>query len=153
MSPKYYFTLTPKSLVYYSKKPDFSGIWKRNSDLTGSNNNSVKLGANLSFTNIISMSANQMRIQEFGGALKIEDTTYLLDSGEYIDTTYMKKRYKSRCYWEGATLVMHRMNVSDNYELVAKRDLEQDGGVIRLVSIYRNMITGEWECGLVVGNM
>jgi hypothetical protein len=131
-------------VVIVQSKPDLSGIWKRSSGTFDnvSTNSSVAVST-LTFTHIISMTLNQIRIQEFGGTLKMEDSTYTIDSQEYIKTTYMKKLYRSRCYWEGETLVMHRINVSDSYELLIKRDLEEKGTIIRLVSIYRNVVTGE----------
>ena len=151
-----------------SRKPDFSGIWKRDnsaisnvfsSDCPGqdpapssptSPSLSPKIASNQSYTNIITMSGPHLRIQEFGGNVKIEDTWYILSQDiatqDYIDTIYMKKRYRSRCFWENDSLVMHRVNISDNYELRAKRELLRDESgrnLIRLTSTYRNILSGE----------
>eukprot|EP01037_Dinobryon_pediforme_P018782 gene18782-19089_t len=88
--------------------------------------------------------------EKFGGDVKIEDTWYILSQDiatqDYIDTIYMKKRYRSRCFWENDSLVMHRVNISDNYELRAKRELLRDESgrnLIRLTSTYRNILSGE----------
>lgn len=53
------------------------------------------------------------------------------------------KSYLEKIYLEGKALVQHRLHESQDFEIISKRYLEDGGKTLRLVSIYRNNLTGD----------
>lgn len=181
-------------MIFYitSRKPDFSGIWRQDSSSGSSSGGGGALspisscsslsppvsptsaakaaGGSLSHTHIISMFGSQIRIQEFRGALKVDDTTYSLleedgdrdgrgrppveqveaaaASDRYVDAGHARRAYRACCFWLDDALTVHKVSVSDRSDLLIRREIlatptESEPQQMRLTAIQRNLVTGE----------
>ena len=81
-----------------------------------------------------------------GGPLDL-DNTYTIGNGEKdavpVLRPILKKKYMDSVYWQGECLVLRRVHELKDFALIMKRYLEEDGQVIRLVSVHRNLVTNE----------
>lgn len=86
------------------------------------------------------------RLHEKGGPLDL-DNTYQVGSGaatsKPVLNTILKKKFWESVYWEGSALIVRRVHELNDFELVMKRYLEENGTVIRLVSVHHNLVTNE----------
>lgn len=136
-------------------KPDMTGKWARSSALNGSNKSQNTLAYQLNVTHDLACTDMGITIKEVAGSGSVLDEVSYVYDADFKTITRRKKEYQSRCYWEGTTLVEHSVNQLESYELILKRDLEQEGegegervkpsegSIIRLVTIRRNLITGQ----------
>lgn len=139
-------------------KSDFSGIWKRTSAANfeafvgaqGAGYVQRKLAASMQLTHIITMNPpyfDKIRLQEKGGPLDL-DSIYDASLGGAsaatpVERSILKKKYWDTCYWEGNAIILKRVHELNDYELILKRYLEDDGNTIRLVSVHHNLKTNE----------
>eukprot|EP01038_Epipyxis_sp_PR26KG_P013309 gene13309-17831_t len=152
-------------------KIDYSGEWHRtnamnigainSSSNTGNFNLQQKLEANIKVVHFITMnppSLSTFRLREINGSVSY-DNLYKIGE-DYVDELLSNKRCRTRCYWESNTLVLHRINLDDSFELVFKRFLESSSenspsissntnkrnatsAILRLVTTRRSLVTGE----------
>jgi len=81
-----------------------------------------------------------------GGPLDL-DNTYRIANGNAdavpVVRQILKKKYSDSCYWEGECLVLRRVHELNDFALIMKRYLEENGQVVRLVSVHLNLKTNE----------
>jgi hypothetical protein len=135
---------------------EFAGSWSQQ----GANKNN---SMSLSFK-IVMMPNNSCRIIEQTATGKtIEDINLVIDGpvvsskvstaqvalqSPPVTTPFLflsqvqSKSFKSRLYFEGNSLVLHRANSSEKYELFIKREIEDEGRVMRMVTTRKELKTG-----------
>ena len=136
-----------------AKRKDISGVWNRTKSVnfeavigaTGAGFMQRKIAASMALCHTITLDANMqaMRMQEKGGPINIDFTlTIGAPDAEPYDNNGKKLAHKA--YWEGEALVMHRIVIDGNYELVNKRTLDESTDVKQLVCsiTFRDLRTG-----------
>lgn len=83
-----------------------------------------------------------VRIEESLGGIK-SDLTYPVDGVQPTVTETLRKTYSDRVHFEGDALVVHRVHSLNDFEIIIKRYLEDNGTSLRQVTCHRNLITGE----------
>lgn len=131
-------------------RPDFTGVWRRTNTSNyesfigaqGAGFVQRKLAASMALTHTIDMTDSSLRLREVGGPLN-KDTFYDIGSSSWIETEIVKRKFKEKCFWEGEVIVIHRIHILNDFELILKRYLEDAGRTVRLVSLHRNLGTGQ----------
>jgi hypothetical protein len=61
--------------------------------------------------------------------------------GGYIETSYDNKAFREKCYWLGEALVIQRVSLANDFEMIITRYLEKDR--LCLVTVRKNLNTGD----------
>ena len=113
-------------------RPNFTGVWKRTNTVNyesfigaqGAGFVQRKLAASMSLVHTIDMQPdpdfNNLRLREVGGPLN-NDTTYEIGSSSWLETEIVKRKFREKCFWEGEVIVIHRMHIANDFELILKR--------------------------------
>lgn len=128
----------------------FNGTWiqstlNNQSPVKGNNPASVLANASLNVIQKIHINQGQLRFIEMTGNnmnTVIEDFTVPINASSFTSSKYLTKAIKVRAYWEGQVLVIHRIFSSDNYEVVQRRELEENDNIIRITSVRKNALSG-----------
>ena len=136
-----------------SKRKDLSGIWNRTKSVnfeavigaTGAGFMQRKIAASMALTHTITMDKafTAVRLQEKGGPINI-DFTLTVGATEAAPYDNNGKKLTHKVYWDEDALVMHRVVLEGNYELVNKRVLDESTDVKQLVCsiMYRDLRSG-----------
>jgi len=120
------------------RRPVFTGVWHRDLGQTQG------LASKFQLTHTIKQDATTFMLREQDNSGRVLEDLTLVIGGPAIEKLYpQQKRLRCSCYWEGATLVVQQVNTAESYELVLRRNLEENGQQIRLVVIQRSLTTGE----------
>jgi hypothetical protein len=142
---------TPAPAV--SKRKDMSGVWNRTKSVnfeavigaTGAGFMQRKIAASMSLAHTLTLDAtmNAIRVQEKGGPINI-DFTITIGATEAVPYDNAGKKLTHRAYWQDDALVLHRVVVDGNYELVNKRVIDESTDVKQLVCsiLYRDLRSG-----------
>lgn len=121
-----------------ARRPIFSGTWQKD---MGSG---PALSSKFQLTHIIKLDATTFMLREEDNHGKVLDDLTLVVGGPAIEKTFAShKKMRVRCYWEGATFVVQQVNTAESYELYIRRELEENGSQVRLVTTQRSLTTGE----------
>jgi hypothetical protein len=118
-------------------KPNFTGTWQRD---MGS---APTLSSKFQLTHTIKLDATTFMLREQDCNSRVLEDLTLVIGGAPIEKAYGQKKLRCSCYWEGATLVVQQVNAAEGYELLVRRNLEEDGAQIRLTTTQRSLTTGE----------
>lgn len=127
------------AITQVSKNTDFGGVWIQNN---ATHFDAAQVDVNMSLTHTITMQKREVRVKESICGRVIDDNTFTVDSDE-VAVEYVGKACRVRVFFEGKTLVLHRIIDDDQVEYFIRRDLEDEGKVLRLVTLQRNLYTGE----------
>ena len=97
----------------------------------------------MKLTHTITMKESSFELKEVGGPLN-NISKLCIGADDFVDVTLMKKKYREKAFWEGDVLVIQRVHVDNDHEMVLRRYLEgTNGETIRLVSLHRNLKNGQ----------
>jgi len=127
-----------------SLRVDFSGVWERQTDNTEKMMSSVMQShaGVMNSTHTITMDAptlSTFQIVETSSKTNVERNFQI--GGDAIEVSQDDKTYKEKCYWLGEALVVQRLSVTNDVEIVITRFLEKDR--MRLVTVRKNLHTGD----------
>lgn len=124
------------------KRKDLSGVWNRTKSVnfeavigaTGAGFMQRKIAASMALAHTITLDASMqaVRIQEKGGPINI-DFTLTIGATEPVPYDNNGKKLAHKAYWDGEALVLHRIVLDGNYELVNKRTLDESTDVKQIV--------------------
>jgi hypothetical protein len=125
-----------------AKRKDLSGVWNRTKSVnfeavigaTGAGFMQRKIAASMALCHTITLDPTMqaMRMQEKGGPINI-DFSLTIGATEPVPYDNNGKKLTHKAYWDGEALVMHRVVLEGNYELVNKRILDESTDVKQLV--------------------
>jgi hypothetical protein len=101
------------------------------------------LSSKFQLTHTIKLDATTFMLREQDCNSRVLEDLTLVIGGAPIEKAYGQKKLRCSCYWEGATLVVQQVNAAEGYELLVRRNLEEDGAQIRLTTTQRSLTTGE----------
>jgi len=136
-----------------AKHKDLSGVWNRTKSVnfeavigaTGAGFMQRKIAASMALCHTITLDPTMqaMRMQEKGGPINI-DFTLTIGAPDTVPYDNNGKKLAHKAYWDGEALIMHRIVLDGNYELVNKRVLDESTDVKQLVCTitFRDLKTG-----------
>ncbi len=123
-------------------RKDLSGVWNRTKSVnfeavigaTGAGFMQRKIAASMALCHTITLDKNlqAVRLQEKGGPINI-DFSLTIGNPNAVPYDNNGKKLTHRAYWEGEALVMHRVVLEGNYELINSRTLDESTDVKQLV--------------------
>ena len=98
-----------------------------------------KLASQVSLVHTIRMDAMRtaMHLTEKGGPIDL-DNTYTIGN-DFQDSKILERTFRDKAYWMGDALVLHRVVVTGEFELVLTRTLSDEEGELVLKSVHRNL--------------
>ena len=129
-----------------SLRVDFSGVWERQADDGEKMMSSVMQSKEVLTKAIHTITMNPPELNSFNIVEKSTKTNISVErsyeiGGDYIETTYDDKAFKEKCYWLGDALVIQKLSLANDVEIVITRFAE--GDQIRLVTVRNNLNTGD----------
>ncbi len=125
-------------------RSQFSGLWTKCATHSAALGES--LAAKMGTTHRIVLTATTVRVEEVVGGEVVDEGAEHVLGGELQDCWFQQRACQSRFYFEGDALVQRRVDLVSGDETLLRRDLEEQGAVIRLTATRRNVATGEeWE--------